>query len=282
MQSEHNQKIIGLILPTASNYFCHTLIDLYEQDLLKKGYQLISATTNHSVEREKEYLISMSNIADGIILMSDAENYDDIASGIKDTPVIFISRKPNGCPHTAIVESDYTAIFQAILSLANDISDKIAFICSKPHLSTTIEQVKAYKAAMETTKSGFNEDLIHYVYTEDCNVANIISVLQDKGCDVFFTCTHSLTEKFMDYIFVYNLKNNANLALAGLSYNKGLTSMQKSIDMVAQPINQIIDLSLQLLFYQKTHPNTISKDYIIKGYLKKRTFDRLSISEIEN
>lgn len=271
MHSENNQKIIGLILPTASNYFCHTLIDFYEHELLKKGYRLLSASTNHNVESEKEYLKTMSLMTDGIILMSDAENFNEIAPDTINIPIIFISRKPKGCPHTAIVENDYTAIFQTILSLISEGQNKIALIGSKRYLSTTQEQILAYKKAMETTTIGFHPEWTSYVYTEECNVESIVFDMQQKGCNTFFTCTHSLTEKFLDYIYIYNLNHEQKIRMAGFSYNKNLTAMQQSIDLITQPIDQIVDLSLQLLFYQIAHPDIVQKDYILKGTLVKRT-----------
>lgn len=271
MHSEKSQKIIGLILPTASNYFCHTLIDLYEQELLKKGYTLLCASTNHNVIREKEYLNTMSQIADGIILMSDSENFEEIAPDSLNIPIVFISRKPKGCPYTAIVENDYTAVFQTILSLLNEGNDKIALIGSKRYLSTTMEQISAYKEAMETTTVGFHPEWISHVYTEECNVESLVLDMQEKGCSTFFTCTHSLTEKFLDYIYIYNLNHTNKIRMAGFSYNKNLTAMQQSIDLITQPINQIVDLSMQLLFYQIAHPSIIEKDYILKGTLVKRT-----------
>ena len=83
-------KTIGLILPTASNYFGHTLMEILEQKLSEFGYKLSISLTNHHIEKEKDYLQYMAGNTDGIMLISDAEYYDMIADAIPaDIPTIF-------------------------------------------------------------------------------------------------------------------------------------------------------------------------------------------------
>ena len=47
-------KTIGFILPTASNYFGHTLMEAFEREFALRNYKISVALTNHHIEREKE------------------------------------------------------------------------------------------------------------------------------------------------------------------------------------------------------------------------------------
>lgn len=282
MQPTQDVKTIGLILPNTSNYFCHTLVDCYSQLFAKKGYQLITAVTNHDLKKEYEYISYFSSFVDGFLIISDAACFAEITDAFSSVPAVFINRKPKDCPYTAVMENDYTAVFQAILSLTHDVSDKIACICTKPDLSTTLEDVSAYQAAMNLSSAGFHEEWVHYVNADSYNVSEIVQNMTEKGCHAFFTCTQSLTEQFMDYIFTYNLKAKEPLILAGFSNSMNQNSLQKSIDMVTQPIDQLVDLSVQLLLYHMSHPDAEAKDYLIKGTLRKRALDRLRIGTTEN
>ncbi len=270
-------KTIGFILPTASNYFGHTLMEAFEREFALRNYKISVALTNHHIEREKEYLQYMSDTTDGIMVISDAEYYDMIADAVPENkPVIFLNRKPMGCPFTAVIENDYSAVFQSIFALINDGYENIACICRNPDFSTTKEILKAYKTAMENSPSGYHEEWIRFFDRSLNDVPDVVEELKAAGCTAFFTASQTLTERFLDYLFLYNLKSEEGLEIAGFANNGHNTTLQKSIDMIIQPINQLVDLSVQQMLYQIEHPGTEPKDYLVKGTFRKRLYEPFS------
>lgn len=268
---------IGLILPTASNYFGHTLMETLEGILAEHDYKLSIALTNHHIEKEKEYLQYMSDKTDGIFIISDAEYYDMIADAIPNNiPTVFLNRKPMECPHTAVIENDYAAVFQAIFALINEGHENIACICRNPDFSTTKEILRAYRTAMENSSAGFHEEWIHFYDWTQSDLSDVIEEIKTDHCTAFFAASQTLTERFLDYLFLYNSKAAEPLAMAGFSNIGPNTTLQKSIDMVTQPIRQLSELAVQQILYLIQSPDRESKDYIVKGSFRKRIYEPFS------
>ncbi len=270
-------KTIGFILPTASNYFGHTLMENLERAISEIGYKLSIALTNHQIEKEKQYLKYMADTTDGILIISDAQYYEMIADEVpSNIPTIFLNRKPMECPLTAIIENDYSAVFQAIFALINDGYENIACVCRNPDFSTTKEVLRAYRTAMENSPSGYHEEWIHFFDWKDGDLPNLVEELKAEGCNAFFTASQTLTEHFLDYLFLYNTQQEHRIALAGFSNIEHNTTLQQSIDMVTQPIKSIADLAAQQIIYLINNPETEPKDYIIKGTFRKRNYEPFS------
>lgn len=270
----HTTKTIGFILPTVSNYFGHTLMERLEQTLAARGYKLVVALTNHHIEKEKQYLQYMATTTDGILIISDAEYYDMIADAIpSNIPTIFLNRKPMECPHTAIIENDYAAVFQAIFALINDGHENIACICRNPDFSTTKEILRAYRTAMENSPAGYHEEWIHFFDWTHADLPDVIQEIRSNGCTAIFTASQTLTERILDYLFLYNTQQDDHLEMAGFANTSHNTALQKSIDMVAQPIESLADLATQQILYLIENPDTEPKDYIVKGTFRRRTFE---------
>lgn len=122
---------IGLILSNVTNDFSGYLIEQMEELFTENGYKLIVTTTNHSIDSEREMLQMFGKITDGILIISDAICYSELADVIpRRIPVIFLNRKPSGCPHTCIIENNYSAVYQAVLSNSANGNDKIALVCA--------------------------------------------------------------------------------------------------------------------------------------------------------
>ena len=114
------RRTIGLILANASSSFTTAFMDLFQQELYQKDYKLVIGLTNHDLEKERFYLEFFGRTTEGIIILSDSSEYKELADAIApNIPVVFIHRAPADCEHTSIIESDYSATFQAVLSLVN-------------------------------------------------------------------------------------------------------------------------------------------------------------------
>ena len=99
-----NNKIISMIIPTTDNSFFSSLSHFCEEYLNEKGYQLLICDSNNSVEREKEYLGTLSSICEGIIDVSGLSVLnDDLLPAV---PLVFVDRKPNSSKKIPWVGND--------------------------------------------------------------------------------------------------------------------------------------------------------------------------------
>lgn len=270
---------IGLILSNVTNDFSGYLIEQMEELFIANGYKLLVTTTNHSIESEREMLQMFGKITDGILIISDAISYSEIADAVpRRIPVIFLNRKPVDCPHTCIIENNYSAIYQAVLANSAKGNDKIALVCANKSFSTTQEIIAAYHAAMDTTPVGYHEDWVYY--TDAQNKGNPEKLLADiiaKGCNTVLVSTQTLTRKFWDHILVYNHTAKQPVTLIGFANKDSHKQAVLSFDAIAQPLQELIELSVQQMLYLINTPDKPARDYLLKGSLRPHTINLLYV-----
>lgn len=270
MAQRKPRRTIGLILSNVTNDFSGYLMDLMEEQFTAHGYKLIVTTTNHSIESERDMLQMFGKITDGILIVSDASSYDELADAVpRRIPVIFLNRKPADCPHTCILENNYSAVYQAVLSNAAKGNDKIALVCSSDKLSTMQEIISAYHDAMDTTSVGFHEDWIYYTDIDMCgNPETLLADIVDKGCNTVLTATQTLTRKFCDHILIYNRSAETPVTLIGFSNKDTHKQLVLSFDTIAQPLQELVELSVQQMLYLINTPGKPAREYLLRGTLR--------------
>lgn len=279
--AQEKEYTIGLIIPSITNNFATSLLEQMAAQFESKGYHLLISITNHQLEKEREMLQYFSTLTSGILMISDAGNYEDLRDFISDdTPVIFLNRKPEGCPHCCILANDYSAIYQAILSRATHNDPNIACICTSPEFSTTKEIVKAYQTAMQSTSTGFHEDWLYYTDRTAFSVEALVEDIASKGCTAIFAGSQRLTNAFLDYLIYYNKTAATPIKLMGFS-NAEVTSLsQVSIDTIIQPLQQLVDLAIQQIIYRMKNPCAPVRDYLVKGTLRMHSIDAFHTDNI--
>lgn len=275
MSQRQSRHTIGLILSNVTNDFSGYLIEQMEELFIANGYKLLVTTTNHNIDSERDMLTMFADITDAILIISDTASYTELEAFIpQDIPVIFLNRKPAGCPHTCIIENDYSAVFQAILSNSASGNDKIGLVCSNPEFSTTKEIVNAYRDAMSSTSVGFHEDWICYI---DRNVgANPKTIVEDfvsKGCNTVLAGTQTLTRKLWDHLFFYNHDTDNPVTLIGFSNKHTHKLALQSFDTIAQPLQELIELAVQQTLYLINTPDTPAREYLLKGTFRTHALD---------
>lgn len=272
MTTEHT---IGLILANASSSFTTAFMDLFQKEFYQKGYKLLIGLTNHDLERERFYLDFFGKTTDGIIILSDSSDYSELSDAVPaDIPTVFIHRAPVDCECTSIIENDYSATFQAVFSMIHSGYPNIALICRNIRFSTSREIIQAYKAAMETTPSGFHEDWIFECSTsapEDMEA--LLEDILKKGCTGILAASIEVTERIAPYIYEYNSRHEQSISLTGFATENHSSVLFDSLDLISRPIQRTVDLAVQQLFYLLKEPDTPCNEYIVKGALQMRTRD---------
>ncbi len=271
-----DKKMIGVIVPSFYAHSCNQMLDLLSKRSHENGYQLLVSQTNGDIGQERELLSLFSKTADCILIISAAENYSEIASSIlPDVPVIFLHNEPSGCPDTCILESDYSAIYQGIVSCTNRGVSKIAFLCSNIKLSSSQEALRAYRDAVTTTDEGYDESLIYDVAGDQgFSIRHLVDSLIKKDCYAIFSSNQELTMEVVDYLTFYNMNpEHKPITLLGYGNMDGTLTSLMHIDLIVHPVEHLVDLALQQATYLIDHPNAQNERvYLLKGTLQMHTF----------
>lgn len=277
--SKEPSKTIGVILASIAANFRDSLLDGLSGAFYEKGYQLVIGLTNNDLSREKEFIRKFSETTDCIIIISAAERYAQIEPVISgDVPMLFLINKPEGCPFSCILESDYSAIYQAIISSANRKESAVGCICSHPELSATKELLRAYQDALTASSVPFSKDLIYDVGDDLFFRADkIIEDMVSKNCHAILAGTPAITNRLLDYLVFYNTDPaNEPFHLFGYGMVGSTLASQMNIDVIIHPIDHFIDLTVQQCIYLIHHPDyKKTRDYLIKGKLRMHTYNGL-------
>ena len=152
--------MIAMIIPTTDNSFFSSLAHFSEEHLHDKGYELLICDSDNSVEREKEYLRSLSSFCAGIIDVSGlSELSEDLLP--EDYPLVFVDRKPSSSRKIPWVgNDDEAAMKQATEYLINKDCRNILLLPGYVAGRSESPRVKGYICALKENHISYDESYI--------------------------------------------------------------------------------------------------------------------------
>ncbi|MBE3084857.1 MAG: LacI family DNA-binding transcriptional regulator [Bacteroidetes bacterium] len=244
-------KVIGLIVPDISNFFFTAVIRGVESTLKKCGYNLILADSDENLEIEKEQIrVFNAKLVDGLIVApvsGDHTFFKKILS--KNSPVVFIDRKPQGyCPGDCVLVDNIEGAYKAVSMLIKKGHSKIGAITGLPGLTTSEERIIGYKRA-----------LVDYGIKVDQNLIKIGDGRYDSGYklmkELFFNTTitalfvvnNLMTIGAMQFLKEKQIKVPDALAIIGFDDYKWASITNPPLSVVKQPSRRIGEKASELL-----------------------------------
>lgn len=274
---------IGIIVNNDSTTYEALLLNSLNTRFRNAGYQVMVNCTDGNIRWEREAFQHLKGICDCILAVSSAVRYEEIEDAVpKQIPVIFLSHKPEGCPHTAIISSDYSAVYQGVISYAGRSGRKIACVCGDTSLPSTQECLRAYRDAISVSPLEYDKELIYEVPDMESFVPReLIHDIRQEDCTALFATSPALTSVLVDYLAFHNTNPiHTPIALLGYgNFDSGLTS-RMHIDLIDHPVEQIVDVAFQHATYSIHHPKNQNKRvFLLKGTLHTHTLNGLRINE---
>lgn len=266
-------QLIGLVFPTVANPFFGELVECLETKLFTRGYKTILCDCAHNSEKERSYLNMLNaNKVDGIIAGAHnlgIEEYKEL-----DLPVVSFDRYlADGIP---IVGSDnFYGGYLATQTLYQQGAKNIAIVTgSLSSNSPTNERLLGYQALIK--EHNLTEHVYRFAEFESSPALKqrkLRSILQERDFDALF-CTDDLTA-----ILVANLcqeleiKIPDELQLIGYDGTKMIQTYFPILMTIAQPIEEMADLLIELLLYRILTPEKpLDPLYVLPGKLIHRQY----------
>lgn len=262
-----NFNTVGYIMPNIGNHFFTNIAQNIEKFLLKRNYNLIISNTHNNREIELEKIKQLSTIADGLIITSLVSDYSDILSVLPDNyPHIFLYLCPENSTTINITVNNYIAVYRAVLSMISSGEEKIGCIYTDYMPSIHKNRTKGYKDAMNTTKEGFNPDLLICTSHDGKPVitcSEAIEQLLNKECTAILTCNQSNTIEAYNYLTSQLCKKQ--FRISGFFHQSTLSSITRFINIISEPSAELGQFAAQQILYKITHPDTDTKNYMFKS-----------------
>lgn len=249
-----NTQLIGLIFPTVAHPFYGELVSKIETKLFEKGYKTILCDSANNKEKERDYLRMLAaNKVDGII--AGAHNlgipeYENVG-----LPIISFDRYlANGIP---IVSSDsYQGGRLATEHLYQRGGRKIAILTgTNESASPTNQRLEGYLSVMKE----YDLDPMVYQFPSDytpfLKATKIREILVKGEIDSVF-CTDDLTAMLIvSTARELELDIPKQLKVIGYDGTEFVQNYFPHLSTVLQPIDQFVDLLIDLLMKRIEDPN---------------------------
>jgi LacI family transcriptional regulator len=142
-------QFIGLVVTNLVNASFHTIAEVVQQELARRGYQLLLSVTGGDPVHERSALHTLADhSAAGVIVVgSDSEATDELRE--RGTPVVHLARRPR-CPAGDCVLGDEIAggrtATEYLLARGHR---RIAIIAGPPDVQSGAERMQGYWLAMQ-------------------------------------------------------------------------------------------------------------------------------------
>ena len=235
-------KLIGLVFPNITNVFYAELIEKIEQELFRRGYKAMLATTEHDEQKERDYLaLLLSNQVDGMIYGSHnltTKDYTNIAA-----PIVAFDRFLTA--ETTVVSSDNLQggrlATEALIRVG---AEKIAIFTGNDNTkSPTALRREGYLAVM--AEHGLTPE-IRQISSELSPLRKQAEIKKTLMCETFdgIFCTDDLTALLVQQ---EAQKLGQSPYVIGFDGTEFMENYQPNLATIKQPIGDLAVLLVDLI-----------------------------------
>ncbi len=158
----NNTNTIGFVVADISNPFFMKVAKGLEEELVKKGYQIILASSDGDAGKERDILgMFLERRIDALVLAS-SDTRPDMVKNVMESgiPVILVDRMVEGVNGDVFTEDNYRAAFELTRLLIDQGHRDIAFANVMLGISSGRERLKGALNAMESSNIPVNSEWI--------------------------------------------------------------------------------------------------------------------------
>ncbi|VXB18343.1 LacI family transcriptional regulator [Flavobacterium sp. 9AF] len=275
---------IGVIIPNILNSFFAKVFSGIEEVARKRGYNIVTAISNESLEREKQLMEMLNNGAvDGFILSMAEEtqttkNFQHYNSIIKSgTPIVMFDRITDLVKSDKVIVDDLDSAFDATQHLIKIGCKKIALLSTIDNLSVGKLRFEGYRKALDLNQVALENSLI-LIGDEDENFdERIKTLLQSKDVDGIFAVDEYSATKAMKLALQNGYQIPDELNIIGFADGTWSRRLTPSLSTVSQHAPEIGEKSATLLIDRLNAKEDETFDYktiVIKTELRQRDSTR--------
>jgi LacI family transcriptional regulator len=164
LRRAHASATLGLIIEDLANPFYSTIARAVEEVARRRGYVVITGSSEESGERERELVATLlRRRVDGLLLVPAARDHrylrPELTRGVQ---VIFLDRPPGGLQADAVLLDNEGGARAGVEHLLAQGHRRIGLIGDPPELYTLAERVRGYRAALAARGVDFDETLLRF------------------------------------------------------------------------------------------------------------------------
>lgn len=208
---------LGMVVPDISNPFFPEVVRGAEDKARECGYNLIVASSDDVLERERMYLdLFLAKRVDGILLTkAPGRMPDDLVAKMKSssTPLLQVMRVIPGFRSDAVLADDEGAAYEAVSHLLRLGYRRIGMITGVTGVSTTRRRVAGYRKALaDCGQTPERALVVRGDFRLDSGYQAGVSLLKHKP-EAVFVSNYMMAVGFMKALHQYQLRCPEDVAV---------------------------------------------------------------------
>lgn len=233
---------IGVVIPNILNYFFVQVLYGIEQVANNRGYNIISCTSNQSIEKEAKTLELLSyGSVDGLIISSVAteSQIKNHAEGMKELvdsqiPIAMFDRVTDLIDCDKVIVDDFEAGYKATKYFLDTGCRTVAIVTPIDHTEISRLRTEGHKKALKERNISFDEKLILPVGIDDDLEFLLSFILNDKQIDGILAFDEITTVKVMTIVKARGYQVPNDISIIGFTNGQLSKYVTPSLTMVSQ------------------------------------------------
>lgn len=256
---QQSTKTAGLIVSSFPDAYVTGFVNGVEDRARELGYNLLFVNTNENHEYEEETIkLLHSKMVDGIILSPTSSNIEYLRKITdKHFPIVLVNRyDPEQKNVPWVTGDDFQAGYDATCHLIKHGHEKIGVIYAVPNVTTTMERIEGYKAALKEFGFSFNEDYLELGYATVEGGANAAKSLLNREKDItaIFILSDLMTIGAISAIKQLSYKIPDDIALIGFGDFPSAKIIDPPVTNVVLPPDTIGKTAFDILLNKINNP----------------------------
>ena len=249
-------KMIGVIVPDLVTHFYSSIISGIEEIAKEKGYYILIASSNESLEKEKE---SVNNLlktrVEGIIacISQETNSFEHFERLIQnEIPLVFFDRVAETLEVSSVTVDGSEAAQNVTQHFYDNGYRRIAYISGPEHLNISKHRIDGYLKGLEACGLVFNPDLLveSNLNAKDAVLATRKLLELKQIPDAIFGINDTIAFAAMKEIKRYKLRIPEDVALVGFTDEFHSTVVDPALTSVTHPTLQMGREAARLFFDQ--------------------------------
>ena len=261
-------KMIGVIVPDLVTHFYSSIISGIEEVAKEKGYYVLIASSNESVEKEIE---SVNNLlksrVEGLIVCisqetSNFEHFDTLIEN--EIPLVFFDRVAETLEVPSVTVDGVEAAKNITLHFYKNGCRRIAYISGPEHLNISKHRKEGYFLGLKECGLEMIPELlvVSNLNANDAADATRKLLSLEQTPDAIFGINDTIAFAAMKEIKKHKLKIPEDIALAGFTDEFHSTIVEPALTSVTHPTFQMGKETARL-FFEQVERDTFSNEKVI-------------------
>lgn len=255
-----NTKTAGLVVSSFPDSYVTGIVNGVGKRARELGYQLLLVNTNEDQDYEKETVkLLSSHMVDGIILTPSKIDSKYIKKYIKrKLPIIQVLRyDPNLLEVPKVTPDDFQAGYDATIHLLQHGHRNIGIIYAKANITSNLERIEGYKAALSEYDVPYNENYLEIGYATVKGGLNATKNLltKEKQISALFALSDLMTIGALKGINELSLKCPENVALIGFGDFEAAEISDPTITNISLSTETIGQTAFDVLLNKMNNPS---------------------------